>query len=372
MLLCNLSTGDPVERDDRLITVRFREPRKVLSTSVLNGGYREDLVLAFNYDCSKGEVDRYCCKLRGKTYEEHMRLEVKDVGLDPNKVTGMLTAAQMKNAAVSTVGYKGLNVTAIVTAGVEVNAGRAGDPAEHFNPVDKNALPKIGTINIILVIDADLPAGIMARALVTCTEAKTAALQELMVGSNYSNGLATGTGTDQTIIIANPSSPIYLESAGKHSKLGELIGKAVKGATKEALLKQNNLSPQKQHSILRRMKRFGANEEVLWEEFVKVVGLKKEDEQMKLRQKFADALSKIEKDPAMVTYTSLYVHLIDQFIWGLLSSEEVVEAGGKILSSMAEKFTSLQATVEGEKLEDYLKAWMNVVVEILKVGIDGK
>jgi len=72
----------------------------------------------------------------------------------------------------------------------------------------------------MLVIDADLPPGIMARALVTCTEAKTAAIQELMAGSNYSNGLATGSGTDQTIVIANPASELYFEGAGKHSKLG--------------------------------------------------------------------------------------------------------------------------------------------------------
>ena len=53
----------------------------------------------------------------------------------------------------------------------------------------------------MLLLDCDMPEGVMARALVTCTEAKTAAIQELLEGSKYSNGIATGSGTDQTIIM---------------------------------------------------------------------------------------------------------------------------------------------------------------------------
>ena len=73
--------------------------------------------------------------------------------------------------------------------------------------------------------------------VVTCTEAKTAAIQELLAGSNYSTGLATGSGTDQTIIVANSDSELYFEGAGKHSKMGELIGKTVTKAVKAAYLR---------------------------------------------------------------------------------------------------------------------------------------
>jgi adenosylcobinamide hydrolase len=221
MLLCTLSTGDAVHRYDKRIVMRFEEPRKVLSTSILNGGYREDMKAVFNHDVNTGNNTE--CTLRAPTFEEHMRLDAQDLGFDPATVTGMGTAAQMENVAINICKYENLMVTAIVTGGIEVNGGRVGDPTEHFLAVDKKILPKPGTINIMLVIDADLPPGVMARALVTCTEAKTAAIQELMAGSNYSNGLATGSGTDQTIVIANPSSELYFEGAGKHSKLGELI-----------------------------------------------------------------------------------------------------------------------------------------------------
>lgn len=58
-----------------------------------------------------------------------------------------------------------------------------------------------GTINILLHIDADLAPGALVNALVTCTEAKTAAIQELLAPSRYSHGLATGSGTDGTIVV---------------------------------------------------------------------------------------------------------------------------------------------------------------------------
>lgn len=61
--------------------------------------------------------------------------------------------------------------------------------------------------NIMLFIDADLAEGTLARALVTCTEAKTAAIQELLVPSRYSNGIATGSDTDGTIVVSDAECP---------------------------------------------------------------------------------------------------------------------------------------------------------------------
>lgn len=355
MLLCTLTTGDKVYRYARRIEVQFERPRKVLSTAILNGGYREDLQVVFNYDCST--VDRTECNLRAQTFEEHMRLEVQDMGLDPDQVCGIGTSAQMENAAINTIKHEKLTVTAIVTGGIEVNGGRAGDPAAHFLPVDKSTLPAPGTINIILIIDADLPPGIMTRALVTCTEAKTAALQELMAGSNYSNGLATGSGTDQTIIVANPSSPLYFESAGKHSKLGELIGCTVKAAVREALFRQTGLSPQMQHSVLRRLKRFGVNEDRLWQEYIECNGSSRDD-----KAQFTEGWSRLDRDPYLVTFTSLYVHLLDQFLWQLLSAEECAEAGEQLLAAVAAKFGISLTAVGGRELDDFVQAWVEMLV----------
>lgn len=355
MKLCTLSTGDSLYRYDKTIVLPFARPRKVLSTSLFHGGYHEDLTAVFNYN---SDQDTGMCCI--DNYYGIMRMAAEKAGLDPDRVSGMGTAVPMENAAIRCETFANLTVTAVVTGGVEVNGGRVGDPADYFQPVDKTVFAKSGTINIMLIIDADLPPGILTRALVTCTEAKTAALQELMVGSNYSPGLATGSGTDQTMVIANPESDLYLLGAGKHSKLGELIGRAVIKAVKEALLKQNGLSPQMQHSVLRRLKRFGVKEEVLWREYAgSSYGAGQESG-------FWERLAEVDGHSELVTYTSLFVHLLDQFSWGLLSPSEVREAGNELLALAAGKFNLSPLFITGSEFQDFLQAWTKLVVEILK------
>lgn len=360
IILHTLSTGDKVilNRINKSISIFFNRPRKVLSTSLLNGGYRENLTGVFNHNC--GPDDGSHCQLRAATYKEHMRVVAKDAGFDPELATGMGTAADMENVAIVVKTYKELVVTAIVTAGVEGNGGRVGDPTNYYSPVEKIADYKPGTINIMLIIDADMAVGTMTRALVTCTEAKTAALQELMVGSLYSNGLATGSGTDQSIVLANPESSLYFEGAGKHSKLGELIGLAVKQAVKEALLKQNGLSPAKQHSILRRFKRFGLTEETIWKQYSNSAAGSIE------KQQFIKLLYQLEKDSQAVTYASLYIHLLDQLLWGLLSADEVLPAANDILTVTAAKFCVAAPRLERLDIQSCISAWSELMLECLQ------
>lgn len=352
MELCTLSTGDKVYRYYKSIVIVFQQPRKVLSTSPLNGGYHEDLTAVFNHDCNPGAG--MACRLRAPTYEEHMKLVAEDLGLGPETVTGIATAASMNNVSVQTETYQNLTVTALVTGGIEVNGGRAGDPASCFKPIDKLSLAKPGTINILLAIDADLPPGTLARALVTCTEAKTAALQELLAGSNYSNGLATGSGTDSAVLIANPQAPFYLENAGKHSKLGELIGVTVKRAVKEALAKQTGLSPAYQHSMLRRFKRFGVTEEALWQEFA---GPGSEVS----KAVFLAKLHAMDGEAELVTNASLYIHLVDQLLWGLLEAREAATAGNRLLTYLAGQYQAVLPEIGGSGVVDFLKAWKQLI-----------
>lgn len=364
IVLHTLSTGDEVIwlPENHSISISFTKLQKVLSTSLLNGGYREDLTAVFNHNC--GSDDGSPCKLRADTYFEHMRIVAECAGLNPERVTGMGTAASMENVAIVTKKYQELIVTAIVTGGVECNGGRVGDPADYYVPIEKTAIHKPGTINIILVIDADMPPGTLTRALVTCTEAKTAALQELMAGSLYSTGLATGSGTDQSIIVANPESPIYLEDAGKHSKLGELIGLAVKEAVKEALLKQTGLCPEKQHSVLRRMKRFGVSAETLWQDYLTDGG-----EESK-KEAFWQALMEWETESEAVTYTSLYVHLLDQLAWKLLSPAEVCETGNHIMAILGEKFGVSAVMANKADISLLVKAWAHLARACVLEGMN--
>ncbi|HWR38605.1 MAG TPA: adenosylcobinamide amidohydrolase [Patescibacteria group bacterium] len=364
IVLHTLTMGDRVvwKPDSKSISISFNAPRKVLSTSLLNGAYREDLTGVFNHNC--GPDDGSHCRLLADTYEEHMRIMARNVGFDPDQTTGMGTAASMENVAIVVKKFRELTVTAIATAGVEGNGGRVGDPTPHYSPVEKIREHKPGTINIMLVIDADLPPGIMARALVTCTEAKTAALQELMAGSLYSTGLATGSGTDQTIVVTNPQSPLYFEGAGKHNKLGELIGLAVKPAVKEALLKQTGLSPDMQHSVLRRMKRFGISADGLWKRYQGI------QECSEGKETFLDCLNHWERTSQAVVASSLYAHLMDQLQWELLAADEAREWGNEILRNLGRKCSVIAPLVPKGEIDVLRDTWEQMMLACLQKKID--
>ncbi|WP_293722177.1 adenosylcobinamide amidohydrolase [Phascolarctobacterium succinatutens] len=351
--LCNLSTGDKVYFYDKSIVIYFQGERKVLSTSLYNGGYHEDYTAVYNYDAKQGAG--MPCEMLADTYVEHMQLVSKRLALNPDKVSGMGTAASMENAVVETLSFKELTVTAIVTGGIETNGGRAGDPADYYKPMPK---PKYGTINIMLLLDCDMPEGTMARALVTCTEAKTAAIQELLEGSKYSNGIATGSGTDQTIIIANSESELYMEGAGKHSKLGELIGKTVKNAVKKALAKQSGLTPAKQHDVFRRLKRFDIKAGDMWQSY-------SAQDAVVVKPEYLLAAEKLAKEDIMLVYTSLYAHLLDQYLWELISDKEMQMAGQQLLKVLAEQYAVEAELIDEGTLAAMLAAWQKQFNKII-------
>ncbi len=355
MKLYTVSTGDVVYRYEKSIVLFFKGTRKVLSTSVFNGGYHENYKAVFNHDGKIGAG--MPCEMLADTYTEHMQILAKRLGLEADFVTGMGTAADMENVVIESLTYKQLTVTAIVTGGIETNGGRVGDPSEYYKPLEK--ANKLGTINIILVLGADMPPGTLARALVTCTEAKTAAIQELLAGSNYSTGLATGSGTDQSIIVADAETELYLEGAGKHSKMGELIGKTVTKAVKAALSKQSGLNPKSQHNVFRRLKRFKVTTLKIWELF------KIQSSEQVLKPEFLDVTEAIAVDPMMLTYTSLYIHLLDQFLWGLLEKEEVMSAAKSILCNIATEYNQESVILREISIEAMMEAWSELFVNIV-------
>lgn len=75
-------------------------------------------------------------------------------------------------------------------------------------------------------------------------KAKTAAFEDLKVPSSYTKNVqATGTGTDSMIVVSGTKGPRVTYTGG-HSRIGELIGKAVYKAVVEALGKQNGFKKQ--------------------------------------------------------------------------------------------------------------------------------
>ncbi len=253
-----------LERDGRFLVAALQTPHQVLSTSVCSGGLSDQVRFLVNHQSCEGQghQERFeWMKRLGETgYHHHV---CKELGLEPTAVSMMGTAANMNYAARVVETFAELRVCAVVTAGVEGNAGCAGDPAkwheEESGQMERH--PHDGTINTMLLINWPLTPGAMARAAVVMTEGKTAALRDLAVSSLYSCDLATGTGTDQYGIAAPlDEAKLPKAKAGYHVKLGEMIGKAVRKATREALRWQNGLEASYTRSIYHALKRYGFKE----------------------------------------------------------------------------------------------------------------
>jgi adenosylcobinamide amidohydrolase len=167
----------------------------------------------------------------------------KVLGISQKEASLLFTGADMDNLSLQVKTHGDLIVYALVTAGAESNALRASR--------DEGPWEEPGTINIIILTNRRLSPRAMARSIITATEAKTAALQDLDVRSSYT-GLkwqATGTGTDEIIVVSGKGKPV--DNAGGHARLGELIAKAVYDGVKDALARQNGFY--KDRSIFRRL-----------------------------------------------------------------------------------------------------------------------
>ena len=150
----------------------------------------------------------------------------------------------MDNLSIKQAKFRNMEVYALITAGVKSNAVRMSkDVGRFYEP---------GTINIILLSNMKLSPRAMIRAIISATEAKTAALMDMDIRSSYVPQFykATGTGTDNIIIVQGMGGEI--DNAGGHSKMGELIAKAVYEGVQEAIYRQNGLTTDR--NIFQRLK----------------------------------------------------------------------------------------------------------------------
>jgi adenosylcobinamide amidohydrolase len=271
MLWESLLTRPAVElrRSGRYLVAALREPHLVVSTSFTNGGQADHLRWLVNHQSCEGtaHMDRHRVVTDAGQAGYH-DVVCAEIGLPSSDTAVMGTAANMNYAAIVTAADGDLQVTAAVTAGVEGNATTAGEPATWretatgFQKVPAYA----GTINTILLINHPLTVAALARAVVTMTEGKTAALQRLAVPSTLHIDLATGTGTDQYCLAAPVAGPLTLTSTSPHNVLGELIGRAARDATLEALRWQNGLEASYTRGLFHALGRFGVREATVFDD----------------------------------------------------------------------------------------------------------
>ena len=248
-------------RFGRYLVVELLAPHRVISTSAVGGGQRDDVRFLVNHQSCEGQGDQERYDLISRLgLGAYHRAVCGEIGADPNRTALMGTAANMAYAVHRSAAFEDLRVDAFTTAGVSGNAARAGDPAAWVETDDgwRKVSPYAGTINTMLLLACPVTPSAHARAIITMTEAKSAALAELAVPSRYSPHIATGTGTDQ-FCLASPLDPSRKpkDSTSPHVKLGEIIGVAVKASVKEALCWQNGLEPSRTRDLFHALGRFG-------------------------------------------------------------------------------------------------------------------
>ncbi|MFD7525201.1 adenosylcobinamide amidohydrolase [Paenibacillus chitinolyticus] len=149
---------------------------------------------------------------RGRGQESLSDAVDKDLA---NSVNGIGTGEPATAAAAAA--DTGIAVSAWVTVGYS-NMARAGRglPASALFP---------GTINIIVAVEGELTDEAMVNAVITATEAKATALQDLGVALEDGSG-ATGTTTDAVLIASTQRGRLH-RYAGTATYLGHMIGRSV-------------------------------------------------------------------------------------------------------------------------------------------------
>lgn len=325
--------GDEMYVENDSLIVRLMGHRGIVSSSNLNGGYREDVKYIYNHSCAKNPfvLAKKETEIQESTLDEYFEELALHIGLPVDSTTGMDTAAKIENLAISTRQVHGVEVMAVATAGIDVNGGRAGDKAT-YDEFAKEGLPiKSGTINILLFIDANLNAGVLTRAIVTATEAKSAALQELMANSMFSEGIATGSGTDSIVIVANKDSNTPLYSSGKHVLLGQMIGESVKEAVSKALDKQTGMNPRRQASIEWQSKRYGITKDNILNHFCDISKQQYDIERIRRR------IDEIDTDGYILASVAAITHLCDQNRWNILSDDVLITLANELINGLIKK-----------------------------------
>lgn len=199
------------------IVLSSSKPLAVLSTAMVGGGF-----LKTRYIVNRHVEHGYS----SMEPEKELVTYAQGIGITKQFV-GMMTAVKTADAGYASGKKDRIRVSAIVTAGLG-NMASAGvtRPARSA---------RAGTINSIILIDAELTPAAMVNAITTATEAKVKFLADH--GVRVNNGhLGTGTSTD-SIVLAISGRGEQVKFAGPATVAGWLIAKCVTKALIEALNK---------------------------------------------------------------------------------------------------------------------------------------
>ncbi|CAB1076328.1 hypothetical protein D1AOALGA4SA_4125 [Olavius algarvensis Delta 1 endosymbiont] len=214
----NMTEGVYLEQAADHIHIRFDHPSPVISSAVLNGGaVIADHILNLS--------------VRNQFKNGYEVIQPPEVTLGEycrqcgwsGTAVGLMTAASMDSFRLVQASEQGVEIFVLVTTGLS-NARRAGDYAEHRD-IGLSCY-QAGTINIICLTTAVLTPAAMLEAVITATEAKAAAMQNMGIKSPVSGAPATGTGTDAIAVVCGHGTTI-VQYCGKHVVFGEILANLV-------------------------------------------------------------------------------------------------------------------------------------------------
>jgi adenosylcobinamide amidohydrolase len=196
-----------LEWPDHALLATLPVAHRCLSSAVLGGGLtsaRHWLNLQVPHDYARTDPD------------VHLTEVARANALDPSEVIGMLTAADVRAGVRRDRGA----ASAVATVGIGqplAAAGRRPRP-----------LPRVGTINVLVVVRQPLSDAALVTAVQTATEAKAQALADAGVRALNHHGPATGTATDAICLATPPGAEVAF--AGPATAIGAAIAHAVHGA----------------------------------------------------------------------------------------------------------------------------------------------
>lgn len=231
---------------NKTVALTFKQPMKVVSTLE---GQRSGITIVANHYFPPPSWG-----IGHKQGRDALRKSTqRALGFEADSTAMLFTGANMDNLAVVKKTFRDMEIIALVTAGVTGNALRmSADTGAFYEPDRAGKTGKPGTINVLLLSNMRLTPRAMTRAIISATEAKSAALQDMDIRSSYSftSNQATGTGTDNILVVEGAGGTI--DSSGGHTKMGELIARAVYEGVRKAVYLQNGLVAER--SVFQRLK----------------------------------------------------------------------------------------------------------------------
>jgi|GEM_PF-730320 len=308
-----MCSGITVLRQGRALIVMLpHEGFRTLSSGFTNGGFMDSATAVLNISDMGGKAGADYMAEGLDTYDTVNMAYAQKLGLDPSTVIYQTTSASMTNAVMrEDIASGGIKVSAVMTAGIKHNAGRSGDPSS-FDESEGGSVDVEGTIITFLAIDADLSDGAIFQAMLVATEAKSCVIQELQARSLYSQGIATGSGTDQVVVIVNKTAENKVETLERSSELSKTISECVSESLRTALARQAGMDVASQWEPLEQLARIGVTAETI----------RKEALFDATKAQLDEAVERLRHDTYTTTLVSAIINIQDDIVRGLVTEQE--------------------------------------------------